>query len=138
MLRLRAQIPKYPCNDEPGATKNESVERFAIERPSDQCNERNAQEVEGTTMVASPERNALVRHQCVESPVTVMPSSGRYMDELILKIHDGSLVTKFIGNCMRFIQNRIANVLCVAVNFLVVMRVIAIAIADTTTRSTAG
>src|SRR5258707_5736510 len=92
----------------------------------------------GTTMLASPQRKALVRHQCVESPVMAMPSKGKYIEELIFKSHEGSLANRFIGSCMRFIQNKIANVLCVAVNFFVVISVIAIMTADTTTKSTAG
>jgi hypothetical protein len=44
--RFRPQIPDHAGKDKAGARKHERVEGFAVERPPDQGDQRNAQEVE--------------------------------------------------------------------------------------------
>src|SRR5216684_62487 len=75
----------------------------------------------GTTMVASPWRNALVRQKCEDSPAIATPSIGSACATSILVTKDGLLPTRFIGSCMAFIQNRIAKVVSVTISFLVAM-----------------
>src|SRR5438105_14072245 len=70
-------------------------------------------------MLASPCRNALVRQKCDESPASATPSRGSASPASIRVTNEGLLPTRFIGSCIAFIQNRIANVVSVTISFLV-------------------
>ena len=64
--------------------------------------------------------------------------SGRIIEASSRKMKVGSLPARLSGNCIRFIQNMIANVVSVSISFLVMVAVIANSSAPNTTSSAAG
>ena len=68
----------------------------------------------------------------------LMPASGKIIHHSSRVANKGSLPAKFIGSCMRLIQNRIAKVLSLEISFLVQIATSAKASAVASAMSAAG